>query len=415
MEYWRLDEDAFGQMSSDSLRDCVSEHRRWNRTFELRPVCRSLRWRYNVIVPLFREQGVTMGFFNDQELAELRINRMILHVVSKSKDEFVAQPELDLTGVDHLDFFLARLFDAALDSVHEFKASSDTKSTIEQIASGAIGFEKGAQELTRRFDKAHPQTATAGAFFVFELIVDDPTVRLYGMMKYDYRQAVELYEKQGRNALRQIVQAFVQEKGAIQKAAIVRARNGIAEPALSARDRMGNPPDLTDYFEGFLEVKRERNNAQLSQDLRVALRSVVEDLRDYLPDRDVPAALRAAKEALQGREKVDEAAVQEALFVAAGRPEEEAARAAVERAVAKHLKAKKLNGVTFKPDASVLRTAARRRIRTAEGVIIEFPGDQENKTVRRQFLPDGGATITVRTEEKLVEDGTLPDKSRDRA
>ncbi|MCS0497895.1 TetR/AcrR family transcriptional regulator C-terminal ligand-binding domain-containing protein [Ancylobacter sp. MQZ15Z-1] len=353
-----------------------------------------------------------MGFFSDEELVNLRINKMTLHVVSKSREEFVAQPELDLSGVDHLDFFLARLVDAALDSVHEFKAGSDAKATIEKIASGSVRFETGAQELTRRFDNVHPQTATAGAFFVFELIVEDPTVRLYGMMKYDYRQAVELYEKQGRNALRQIVQAFVQEKGAIQKSAIVRTRDGVVEEALSARDRMGRAPDLTDYFEAFLDVKRERNNAQLSEDLRGALRSVVEGLRDHLPNRDVPAALRAVKEALQGREEVDEAAVREAMLVAAGRPHEEEVRAAVERAVARQLKAKKLNGVAFKPDASVLRTAARRRIRTAEGVIVEFPGDQENKTVRRQFLPDGGATITVQTEEKLVEDGTLPDRSR---
>lgn len=355
-----------------------------------------------------------MSFFNERELAELRISRMILHVVSKKKDDFVAQPELNISDVDHLEFFRARLLDAAHDSVHEFKAISDTRSSIEQIASGALGFEKGAQDLTRRFDEAHPQTATAGAFFVFELIVEDPAVRFYGMMKYDYRQAVELYEKQGRNALRQIVQAFVQEKGAIQKSAIVRTRNGLTEAALSARDRMGNAPDLTDYFEAFLGVKRERNNAQLSQDLRSALRSVVEELRDHLPNRDVPAALRAAKEALQGREAVDEVAVCEAMVVAAGRPQDEEVRAAVDRAVTRHLRAKKLMGVTFKPDADVLRTAARRRIRTAEGVTIEFPGDQENITVRRQLMPGGGATITVQTEEKLVEDGTLPDRSRAR-
>lgn len=353
-----------------------------------------------------------MGFFNERELAELRINRMILHVVSKSKDDFLPQPELELDGVDHLDFFQARLFDAALDSVHQFRDVSDAKTTIEQISSGAVSFEKGAQQLTRRFDEVHPQTATAGAFFIFELIVDDPEVRLYGMMKYDYRQAVELYESSGRNALRQIVQAFVQEKGAIQKSAIVRTVKGIAEAALSARDRMGNAPDLTDYFETFLGVKRERNNAQLSQDLRGAMRSIVEELRDHLPNRDVPAALRAAKESLQGREAVDETAVREAVLVAAGRPEHEDVRVAIDRAVAKQMKAKKLGGVAFKPDPAVFRTAARRRIRTMEGVTVEFPGDQEEKTVRRHLLPDGGATITIQTVEKLVEDGTVPDKAR---
>lgn len=353
-----------------------------------------------------------MGFFTDQERAEVQISRMILHVVSKNNDDFAPQAELDIEGVDHLEFFRTRLLDAAVDSVHTFKDVSDTKSTLERMAGGHAGFQEGAQELSRRFGDAHPKTSTAGAFFVFELVVEDPAVRLYGMIKYDYREAVELYQNDGRNALRQIVQAFVQEKGAIQKSAVVRTRGGVADVAVSARDRMGTAPDLTDYFERFLGVKRDRNDTELSNDLRSVLRSSLEDVRDHLPDRNVPRALRAAKEALQGRESVDDEAVREAIWVASGRPESEAVRADVTKSVDRHLKAKRLAGVNFRPNPDVLRTAARRRIRTAEGVLVEFPGDLEGTSVRSEEQPDGGVVIIVKTAEKLAEDGTLPDKTR---
>ena len=119
-----------------------------------------------------------MSFFTDTEQAELTIRRMILHVVSKKNDEFAPQAELDLEGVDHLDFFRARLLDSAVDSVHTFKDVSDTKSTLQRMAEGGVSFQEGAQELSRRFGDAHPKTSTSGAFFVFELTVEDPNVRL---------------------------------------------------------------------------------------------------------------------------------------------------------------------------------------------------------------------------------------------
>jgi hypothetical protein len=140
----------------------------------------------------------------------------------------------------------------------------------------------------------------------------------------------------------------------------------------------------------------------------------LEEVRDHLPDRDVPRALRTAKEALQGRESVDDDAVREEVLVASGRPEGEDVRQSVTKSVDRHLKSRRLTGVSFRPDPAVLRTAARRRMRTAEGVLIEFPGDLEGTTVRREMLDDGGVVITVKTAEKLAEDGTLPDKTRAR-
>ena len=349
-----------------------------------------------------------MSFLTDAETASLSINHMILHVVG-GKEAFEPQPTME--GVGHIDFFLARIQDAAVSGVHRFEEKSSTRELLQQIASSSVGFEEGAQELSRRFSKDHVGSSRNGAFFVFELGTDDPNVFLYSLIKYDYAEAIELYAKKGRNALRQIVQAFVRQKRAIQKSCLVRVRDGVVENGVSAIDRMGDSPDLTDYFQKFLEVVRDRDTRELSERLSEVLRSTLQQCKAQLPNQDVPAALSATKDFLRGRESVDDEGIREALFMAAGRPAEDA-RAEIDKVLSKQLKDKKLTGVSFRPDPNTLRRAARRKIQTAEGVLLVYPGEQEDRAVTRQPNEGGGWTITIKTAEQLVQDGTVPEKTR---
>lgn len=349
-----------------------------------------------------------MSFLTDAELASLRIKKMILHVVG-GKEVFQPQPAME--GVEHIDFFLARIQDAAVSGVHRFEEKSGTKELLQQIAAGTANFEEGAQELSRRFSKDHVGSSRNGAFFVFELETDDPNVTLFSLIKYDYAEAIELFSDKGRNALRQIVQAFVRQKRAIQKACLVRVRDGVVEGGVSAIDRMGESPDLTDYFQKFLEVVRDRDTKELSDRLSEVLRSTLQKCKAHLPNQDVPAALSATKDYLRGRENVDDEGIREALFVAAGRPAEDP-RVEIDKVLTKQLKDKKLAGISFRPDPATLRRAARRRIQTAEGVLLVYPGEQENRAVTREKGESGGWTITIRTTEGLVEDGTVAERAR---
>lgn len=349
-----------------------------------------------------------MSFLTDAELASLRIKQMILHVVG-GKEKFKPQPLMD--GVEHIDFFLARIQDAAVSGVHRFEGQSATKSLLQQIASQAVSFEKGAQELSRRFSIDHVGSSRDGAFFVFELESADPQLLFYSLIKYDYAEAIELYSSRGRNTLRQIVQAFVRQKRAVQKSCLVRVRNGVVDDGVSAIDRMGDAPDLTDYFQKFLEVVRDRDTKELSSRLNEVLRKTLQDCKAQLPNQDVPAALSATKDFLRGRENVDDEGIREAVFVAAGRPSEDT-RATIDKVLARQLRDKRLSGITFKPDPSTLRRAPRRKIQTVEGVIVVYPGEQEDRAVIRQPSAGGGWTITIKTAAHLVEDGTVPEKAR---
>jgi len=348
-----------------------------------------------------------VSFLLDHEIEALKINRIILHVVGR--EHF--QPQSEITNSDGIGFFLDRIKEIANSSVHVFQENSSTKAMLERIARSDVTFEAGAQELSRIFAKDHVGGSKTGAFFVIELTTAEEGVLIYSMMKYDYREAIELTEKDGHAALRQIVQAFIKERRAIQKSCIVRVRAGVAELSVSAFDKMGEAPDLTDYFSGFLDVTRNRDSKELSQRLNEAVRKTLEDAKEHLPNKDVPAAFAAAKDALRQRDIIDNDAVREAVFVASGRPEQDV-RDKIDKTLNRNLKERKIDGVEFRADKQVLGRAPRRRIRTAEGISLEYPGELENNAVTRQANQSGGWTITIQTAKPLEKDETVADSSR---
>ena len=347
-----------------------------------------------------------VSFITGQEDAALAIERMILHVVGSTA--FSAQPEM---AIEQEVFFLERIRNAAIDGVHNFNATSPTKQTLEEMAVGLQTFERGGQTLAASFTRLHVEASTDGAFFVFQLGTHDPKTKLFSLIKYDYRLALELVNRDGAQHLREVVQAFVKEPRAIQKSCLIRVVNDVADDLVSAFDRMGKTPDLTDYFARFLDVRRERSDGELSSALNEALRATLSDVKAHLPNGDAVAALEIGKDSLRGRAVVDDSAIKEAVFVAAGMPEDPNIRATLDHAIDKHLARRRLNGVTFQPDRTILARRPKRRIKTAEGVTVVYPGEEEGHSVHLR-PEDGGTVITIRTRARLVENETLPETAR---
>jgi hypothetical protein len=260
--------------------------------------------------------GIAMSFLTDAEASSLRIARMSLHIVSD--DEFKPEPEL---AIEHEDFLLDRIRDIAPASVYRFDDISAVRETVEAIATREVGFEGGAQTLAREFCRFHRGNTRDGAFFVFELGIDDDSVRLYALMKYDYGQALELAEREGAAGLRRIVKAFIDDKSAIQKSALVRVVNGSAEALISTRDRMGRPvPQLTDYFIRYLQVVRDRTDSELTTAVKEVVRSALGDHREHLPSGGVAPAVSRALEVLRSTETITEDVVNHAVWMGPGSP-----------------------------------------------------------------------------------------------
>lgn len=191
-----------------------------------------------------------MGFLTDAEKGDLHIINMALHVVGGG----AFTPEAARV-VEHEEFFIARIQDTDLASVYSFDPASQTKVAIERIATGQIGFEEGAQHISREFSRLHGGTKRDGAFFIFELQSEAENTKIYSLIKYDYREAIEQSDADHGPLLRRIVHAFIADKKAIQKSAIVRVINGAAELAISTRDRMKPAPAIGDYFASFLRMR----------------------------------------------------------------------------------------------------------------------------------------------------------------
>lgn len=335
-----------------------------------------------------------MSFLTDSESASLRLARMSLHIVG-GDDEFEPQPELP---VEHDDFLLQILRDIASDSIHRFSDISTTRETIESIATRRLSFQEGSQALAADFCRLHRGGTKDGAFFVFELGVAEQGVSIYALVKYDYSQALEIVHREGATGLRRIVEAFVANKSAIQKSAVVRTRGGIAEPAVSTRDRMGRPaPTLTDFFRDYLQVVRDRNDQDLTTDAKDVVRSALTDNREFLPKGGTAACVSRANSVLRNATEINEDVIRQAVWVGAGQPTDDI-KAKFDNSVDRLVRRKKLTGISFSPAISVLPKSLKRTISTQEGVTIEYNTALDGQAVREEKLSDGRTRFIVTTE-----------------
>lgn len=349
-----------------------------------------------------------MGFLTERERDQLRIESMILHVVGE--EEFDPQPP---QIVDHAQFFLDRILDTDVAPVYQFKEISGSRDRLQRMATVADDFEAGAQALSREFSRQHGATTRDGAFFVFELRADDDNTRIFSLIKYDYREAIEQSEgEDGQQRLRRIVHAFIDDKKAIQKAALIRVVDGQAEPMVAASDRTKSAPDIADYFATFLDVERIHSDQELNRRMVDALRKTFLECKDLLPDNDAARALQQAKGVLRERQQIDEEAILDAVIAAAGHPEDENVRSLLRRRTAQKLRSNRLTGLAFPPDRQALRKPPLRKIRTTEGVTVTYPDEINAVTVRRVRNQDGEGEIITITTDKVVEDSIVSDRAR---
>ena len=335
-----------------------------------------------------------MSFLTDEEAASLRLARMSLHIVG-GDEEFEPQPELP---VEHDDFLLDLLRSIASDSVYKFAERSNTRTTIEAIATRLTPFDEGAQALAQDFCRLHIGRVKDGAFFVFELGVADDGVNIYALVKYDYSQALEIVHREGQTGLRRIVEAFVSDRNAIQKSAIVRTRNGQAEVSISTRDRMGRPsPLLTEYFQNYLQVVRERDDQELTAEVKEVVRQTLKDHKEFLPRGGLAVSVARANDVLRAAPEINEDVIRQAVWVGAGQPDDDELKAKLDAAVDRSVRKKKLAGLAFAPSAAALPRSLRRTVTTVEGVRIEYDTSLEGQAFERQDLGDGRTRFVVTT------------------
>lgn len=350
-----------------------------------------------------------MGFFTEDELASLAIVKMNFQVVGD--EDFTSRDRMP--EVEHAEFFLARILAVDIAPVFTFEDESTTKATLEEMASRSKQFATGATALAKDFHRLHRGGQTGkGAFFCFELASGRASTKLYAMLKYDYSEvlapSVRRAGSQDTRQLRRIVEAFVKDKRALQKSAIFRVVNDQAEVLVAAKDRAARSPNITGFYSNFLGVKRERDDVELNK----AVSDAVLDLLKAAPDNTWPEGRALARstvvEILRRSVEINDDTIINAVFVAAGRPDDEEIAEDLKNLTMGVLRKKKIAGLEFPPNLNVLKAAAKRKIRTKEKISIEYPESLQDIRVTTVRRSDGSATITIITD-KIESEEVVPE------
>lgn len=350
--------------------------------------------------------GNAMPFLNDAERDDLRIDRMIFHVVGPDLEEPVLLAEFD--PPIFTEFFLKRIKSALGGNAYTFVQDSQTMATLREIGGDNAVFVSGSERLARAFQHEHRRNSIDGVFFLFLLsTVDDR--RLFALVKYDNDQVLkyDIADRDGqrRAILEEFRQTFSTKRESLQKIALVRL--GEEDGGLMVRDR-SRPDGISEYFEKFLRVRRAATPAEFTKKAEQIFKEVFKQHRAELDPDIVKGGARRINEQLRAtREFGPETQGQLFDSIFGMLPDDSPVRKTFKR----KLTAQRLDEETFRVDPTAIPKPSRKRIETIEGIQILFDEEVSNRIERRE-LDTGGTEIRITTARVTVDDDDAPGRIR---
>jgi hypothetical protein len=222
-----------------------------------------------------------MAFLDDSDLASLEITKMVFHLVGPKPEQFIRLEAVD--PGKFAPFFLERIRSVNAGLPYKFSDASATRTRLDRIAGDAKLFQDESEALADDFQRQHGGTAAAGAFLVFVLKMDSGPA--FALLKYDDEQVLTYDFKDGAHGRKRVNLAalertFVQNREALQKAALIRLTDGGGE--LSVLDRR-NQQKVARYFENFLDAVRIHEDAALTEKLVNVTRQLIRENKGLVP------------------------------------------------------------------------------------------------------------------------------------
>ncbi|WP_294015469.1 nucleoid-associated protein [Sphingomonas sp.] len=339
-----------------------------------------------------------MPFLTDAERDDLRIDRMIFHVVGPDLDDPVLLAEFD--PPIFTEFFLGRVKSALGGNAYRFRPDSPTMATLREIGGDDAAFVGGSERLAAAFQHEHRKNSIDGVFFLFLLSTGEDR-RLFALVKYDNDQVLkyDIADRDGqrRAILEEFRQTFSTKRESLQKIALVRL--GDEDGELMVRDR-SRPDGISEYFEKFLRVRRAATPAEFTKKAERIFKDVLKQHRDDLDPEVVKGGARRINEQLRATREFGPD-TQGQLFdsIFGVLPEESPVR----RTFRRKLASQRLDEETFRVDVNAIPRPRRKRIETVEGIQILFDEEVRNRIERRD-LDTGDTEIRITTARVTVDD-----------
>lgn len=323
-----------------------------------------------------------MTTLDDYAQADLKIERMVFHLVGPKPENFVRLEEVKPGRF--ADFFLKRIQSMGGGARYEFLDASSTRTRLSRIANDPSVFQEESEKLAEDFQLHHGGSAASGAFLVFVLLVHGK--RLFALLKYDDETVLTYAVEEGKGGrkrvkLDSIERTFVQNRAALQKIALIElSRKG---GDLIVLDRQ-NPQKVARYFEAFLGAKRVYDDARLTELLVDVTRDVVRENRDLVPENVYNQVTRRTYEAAAAGGKLDVDNHKQFLEAVMGTPLPD--NHPIIDKFLNGLKKARIEGAPITLDAANVRRPSVRRMNTEKGIRISVPSELVDDLV--EIRPD---------------------------
>jgi hypothetical protein len=332
------------------------------------------------------QRGPTL-LLSKADIEKVSIDKFIFHVVQHGAKEPVLLDDTPIAGFEA--FFLDRVKETLRGNHFIFVDGSSTCELLRTIESDPQKFVEISKTLARDFHTRQDKRIKAGVLILMTLKAQKR--QLYSFIKFDHEQVVSYDLVKTRAVLKEVSNSFTKSPDALHKSALIGLTPTGGDVIVVDRTVRA---EITEFFKGFLNVKRKYNRADMTRQIEEVVRNTVKDHQDELPGSITRRVRDRFYELVQHRDAFDPDQFIAEYFGAHGTDK-------IRATFNGRLEKSGLEGERFKFDRDAVAKPEARKYRTVEGVRIEY-GEEARGTVKIASKADGSATITVRTR-KLIE------------
>jgi 37-kD nucleoid-associated bacterial protein len=321
-----------------------------------------------IVLALFYE--ATMAFLSDPELASMQIEQSVFHIVGPREEHFQLLAAFDAGR--HAPFFLGRVRSVNGGNRYDFLEDAPVRAQLARIGRDKSTFQEESEKLATAFNEAHGGSAAVGAFMI--VVLSCASGRLFALLKFEDEKVLSYnYDAaRGRSAkpkptFGEIERTFVQNRNALQKAALIRL--GKERDDICVVDRQ-NPQRPAAYFEQFLLARRQRTEEELTKTIVEVTRNVASKHQASLPPATMRNLAQRLYDASQSGGSVDGESAENWLKSIFGPLPD---NSPVLKDFEASLKREGMAGESFVLRKDAIPAPKNRRVETASGVKLTFP------------------------------------------
>ena len=337
----------------------------------------------------------------EAEKESFKIEKFIFHIIIQQDPVPIYLDEVVLSESQEL-FFKKRFSDISQGTQYVFKEKD--KSELFQDCTRLIddpqkNFVDISKKITASF-KGHHNKNTNDGVFITALVSVGEERKLIFLIKLDHRTVYQYKINRNRALLEEIKNTFVEDKKAIQKAALVDITDYYIWDVLATdRTAANSETGIREYFANFLTVTERETPSKLTENaVKFVNRWAIAHREDIDPAQEVSSYKSRAINYLLTTNKFDSDEFIKTVIM----DEDVERRLSLASSLKSYLDEQGLSGQTFVPTKGSLTKTKKKHIRqTAEGIKFEWEGDplESNLTIPSEKSKDGYYHILIKTSD----------------